>query len=421
MTSTNSVVTKSSVSRQRLSPSPIIRSALQLAGCLVVAVWVPSVIRVLLSDVEWTNPELQNTSLASCIAVIAGYVVYRRNVSISDTQAIKHTLVSLTSAFGFVLIILAFLVIEHDRYQLAIHYILAIGWYFGLLLTTGHIKPLRFFLAPGRGTQDLQEIPGADWRVLNLPDLPDVPFTGVVADKFIGPQDQWTWFIRTTRLARTPVFNPRQVTESLTGRVDIDKIPESSLGVLIPNQFYMKAKFAFDWISAFILLALLSPALLTVAIAIRIESPGPILCRQKYMGFRGQQFTLFTFRSTTGEPGTECTTRVGGILRRYRIDTLPQIINILCGEMSWIGPRPEPMPVFEQVQNASPLYRYRLIVRPGLNGWAQINETNLNESNDPCSKLFYDFYYIKHFSPWLDALTALRLVAKIAGRRACKS
>ena len=77
--------------------------------------WVPSVIRVLLSDVEWTNPELQNTSLASCIAVIAGYVVYRRNVSISDTQAIKHTLVSLTSAFGFVLIILAFLVIEHDR------------------------------------------------------------------------------------------------------------------------------------------------------------------------------------------------------------------------------------------------------------------------------------------------------------------
>ena len=106
-------------------------------------------------------------------------------------------------------------------------------------------------------------------------------------------------------------------------------------------------------------------------------------------------------------------TRIGRLIRKYRIDELPQIFNILRGEMSWIGPRPEAVDLAEWYERDIPFYAYRHAVRPGITGWAQTNQGNVAEIDAATAKLHYDFYYIKHFSPSLDLLIALKTIKTI--------
>ena len=166
--------------------------------------------------------------------------------------------------------------------------------------------------------------------------------------------------------------------------------------------------------------------LLVIAVLIRLDSPGPILFRQRRMGYRGMPFNMLKFRTMvtrqvgSGDDaaredaitrgGDDRVTRIGRFLRRTRIDELPQIVNILRGEMSWIGPRPEAVPLSRWYEAELPFYAYRHIVRPGITGWAQVNQGHVAELDDVHVKLHYDFYYIKFFSSWLDLLIALRTV-----------
>ena len=101
-------------------------------------------------------------------------------------------------------------------------------------------------------------------------------------------------------------------------------------------------------------------------------------------------------------------TKLGRFLRRTRIDELPQIMNVLKGEMSWIGPRPEVEILSRWYESEIPFYRYRHIVPPGITGWAQVNQGHVAELDQVNHKLHYDFYYIKNFSPWLDILILIR-------------
>jgi lipopolysaccharide/colanic/teichoic acid biosynthesis glycosyltransferase len=103
-------------------------------------------------------------------------------------------------------------------------------------------------------------------------------------------------------------------------------------------------------------------------------------------------------------------TRSGGFLRHYRIDELPQIVNILRGEMSWIGPRPEAVSLAEWYEREVPFYIYRHIVRPGISGWAQVHQGNVGAVDAARVKLEYDFYYIKHFSFWPAAVIVMKTV-----------
>jgi lipopolysaccharide/colanic/teichoic acid biosynthesis glycosyltransferase len=103
-------------------------------------------------------------------------------------------------------------------------------------------------------------------------------------------------------------------------------------------------------------------------------------------------------------------TRIGTFLRRTRIDELPQIINILKGEMSWIGPRPEAVALTRWYQEQLPFYHYRHIVPPGITGWAQVNQGHVTDPTDVLGKLHYDFFYIKNFSFWLDTLIVLKTI-----------
>lgn len=103
-------------------------------------------------------------------------------------------------------------------------------------------------------------------------------------------------------------------------------------------------------------------------------------------------------------------TSIGRFLRQSRIDELPQLINVLKGEMSWIGPRPEAIVLSRWYEQEIPFYRYRHIVRPGITGWAQVSQGHVVNVNEVKSKLHYDFYYIKNYSLWIDILIVVRTI-----------
>jgi lipopolysaccharide/colanic/teichoic acid biosynthesis glycosyltransferase len=214
----------------------------------------------------------------------------------------------------------------------------------------------------------------------------------------------------------------KQLWESLSGRVDIEYLSENSFGSLVPVRGYFYLKGLIDFFVALLFLPIALPLMAIIALAIRLDSAGPVLFRQKRVGHAGRPITVYKFRTMrsvdiederraamTGHADDRIT-RVGRLLRKVRLDELPQIINILKWEMSWIGPRPEAEILSRWYTSEIPFYRYRHVVKPGISGWAQVNQGHVAEVDQVIEKLHYDFYYIKYFSPWLDVLIVFRTI-----------
>lgn len=171
------------------------------------------------------------------------------------------------------------------------------------------------------------------------------------------------------------------------------------------------------------LLVLTLPLMLLTALVVRLDSPGPVLYRQVRVGLHGRPFTLLKFRSMRADAEARGpawaaqsdprVTRVGWFMRRTRIDELPQLLNVLRGEMSFIGPRPERPHFVEQLAEVIPHYRDRALVKPGLTGWAQVNFPYGASVEDARMKLSYDLYYVKHRSPLLNLLILFATVRVI--------
>ncbi|HEU5384250.1 MAG TPA: sugar transferase, partial [Ktedonobacteraceae bacterium] len=182
--------------------------------------------------------------------------------------------------------------------------------------------------------------------------------------------------------------------------------------------------FAFGACGFFLLLLVLP----VVTILTCIESPGPIFYAQERLGFQGKTLRLYKFRSmrpnaesagnavwaTANDPRV---TRFGRFMRRTHLDELPQVINILRGEMSLIGPRPERAEFVSELEKTIPFYRCRLAIKPGLTGWAQVKYRYGNTSDDALVKLQYDLYYVKHRSFMLDMFIILKTVLEVVQGR----
>jgi exopolysaccharide biosynthesis polyprenyl glycosylphosphotransferase len=143
-----------------------------------------------------------------------------------------------------------------------------------------------------------------------------------------------------------------------------------------------------------------SPLMLLIAISVRLTSPGPVFYRQVRAGKNGENFTLFKFRCSFQD--SDRMTKLGSWLRRLRLDDLPQLINVLRGEMMIVGPRPERPEFVKVVVDQIPYYQQRLAVKPGITGWAQVNHKRGNTLEDTILKLEYDLYYIKNVNMTLD-------------------
>ena len=192
------------------------------------------------------------------------------------------------------------------------------------------------------------------------------------------------------------------------------------------TSWYVAAKTVFDFVLALTLLVLTAPLVLLAMILIKLTSPGPAVYTQTRMGRHGRPFTIFKLRSMahdaeslTGarwsEPGDVRVTAVGRWLRRTHLDELPQLGNVLRGDMSLIGPRPERPEFLPRLEQAIPCYRQRLQVRPGVTGFAQVQLPPDTDLDSVRIKLAYELYHLHHMSVRFDVCIYLATFGKVVG------
>jgi len=229
--------------------------------------------------------------------------------------------------------------------------------------------------------------------------------------------------------------------ERVTGKLAFESLAPMAVilagGFRPPRLHQAVARFS-SLVVALVALVLSAPILGIVALAIKLDSPGPVFFRQRRVGIGGRPFTLVKFR-TMAHGGTrrsewegdnrDAVTRVGRFLRSFRVDELPQFLNIIRGDMNLIGPRPHPVSNLELLtlvaRNLNELtgaaiscYMLRALVRPGLTGWAQVRYRYANNLEEELEKLRYDLYYVKHVSMWLDLRIALETIKVLRGQKA---
>jgi sugar transferase (PEP-CTERM system associated) len=216
--------------------------------------------------------------------------------------------------------------------------------------------------------------------------------------------------------------------ERETGRIDLDTVNPSWLifsdGFSSGQRLSAIAKRLFDIMASALLLLLTAPIILLGAIVVKLDSRGPAFYKQLRVGLYGQEFSILklrTMRQDAEAPGKAVwaekddprITRVGRLLRMTRIDELPQVWNVLKGDMSFVGPRPERRQFVEDLEGQLRYYAERHMVKPGITGWAQINYPYGASIEDSRHKLEYDLYYAKNYSPFLDLLIILQTLRVI--------
>jgi sugar transferase (PEP-CTERM system associated) len=221
------------------------------------------------------------------------------------------------------------------------------------------------------------------------------------------------------------------VYERYTGKIAVENLRPSwlifSAGFRARPRLLV-VKRLLDIVVALVGLVVSAPLLLLVAVAVKASSDGPVLYHQRRVGERGRVFTLHKFRSMRvdaeassgavwSRQGDTRTTTVGRFLRTMRLDELPQFWNVLRGDMSLVGPRPERPEFIEQLTRQIPYYGQRHVVKPGLTGWAQVRYDYGSSVEDSMEKLQYDLFYIKNMSLTMDLLIALITVKTIVSRR----
>lgn len=220
------------------------------------------------------------------------------------------------------------------------------------------------------------------------------------------------------KLHHIRLYSPQAVAEALTGRVPASTL-SSELWQPDSNPAYDLIKRLLDFTVVLGLMPLWLPLGLLVALAVRLDSPGPALFKQVRVGLHGRSFRIYKFRSmrhdlTTGAQFAQTDdpriTRLGHFIRRTRLDEIPQLWNVLRGDMSLIGPRPEQEKFVQQFAEQIPSYPYRHLVRPGLTGWAQVQQGYAASLQETEIKLSYDLYYVTHYSLAMDLLIALKTV-----------
>ncbi len=374
---------------------------------------------------------ISNSIVASFIASTAGLMLLRRVDAFPGVRSYAFILPTFAASYGVALVIIFGLRLSYSRSVLTGGFILAVLTVFILIYVADRLKRLSFLVVPGGDVDSLRAIKGAFWQELDVPTTSFPPNAMIVADFRHDHDDEWERLLARAAINGHVVYHSKLLRESLTGKVTIEHLSENSFGSLLPNLAYRKLKRLGDIAICLLLAPFLVLPMLAIAVLIRIDSPGPVFFRQQRIGYRGRVFEMVKFRSMRPRVVADDTdavrqdamtrddddriTRVGRFLRRTRLDELPQIFNVLRGEMSWIGPRPEAVPLSKWYEEEIPFYSYRHIIRPGISGWAQVHQGHVTDLDAINEKLAYDFYYVKYFSAWLDMVIALRTIPTMIG------
>lgn len=235
-------------------------------------------------------------------------------------------------------------------------------------------------------------------------------------------------FLTALKLQHIRLYSPESLQQSLTGRMAAETL-QNELWQTDGNPAYDLAKRLIDVGVVLALLPLWLPLALLVAVGVKIDSPGPALFSQRRTGMHGQSFRIWKFRSMRHEAqdtpqfaqaNDPRITRFGQWIRRTRLDEIPQLFNVLMGHMSLIGPRPEQDGFVQKFAEQMPSYPYRHLVRPGLTGWAQVQQGYAASADETAIKLSYDLYYITHYSLAMDLLIVFKTIQTVLTGRGAR-
>jgi exopolysaccharide biosynthesis polyprenyl glycosylphosphotransferase len=205
-----------------------------------------------------------------------------------------------------------------------------------------------------------------------------------------------------------------EVYEHLTGKIAIESLSPSALifcKELCVSRAALELRRAVSLVLSAVGLVALAPLFLVIAVAVKLDAAGPVFFVHERVGISGRRFRLLKFRTMRPAAGAtsewvrdngDRITRVGAWLRKFRLDELPQLVNVLRGDMDLVGPRPHPVSNYELFASQIPYYPLRCAVRPGITGWAQVRYGYANDLEEETEKMRYDLYYVKHLSLWLD-------------------
>jgi sugar transferase (PEP-CTERM system associated) len=339
---------------------------------------------------------------------------------------------------------------------------LVVGWRVLFEWLTRHVAPRERLLLVGTSAaavdlaRELYDRPGLGVEIVGFVD-PDPTRVGmpVLNPGVIGTIDEIPKIVRTRSVDRVVVSlidargmlpmdkllemkldgvtfdHLASVYEEYTGKIAVENLRPSWLifsSGFRKNRVVTAAKRVFDVLLATAGLVVLFPVMALVGLAIKLTSKGPIFYHQQRVGQHGRVFTVHKFRSMrpnaeerTGavwaRKADDRLTPIGGFLRRTRLDELPQLWNVLCGEMSVVGPRPERPEFVSYLTHEIPFYGQRHVVKPGLTGWAQVRYTYGASVEDAMEKLQYDLFYIKNLSLALDLFIVLKTIKIVILRR----
>jgi lipopolysaccharide/colanic/teichoic acid biosynthesis glycosyltransferase len=358
------------------------------------------------------------SSAISAIAFIAGFSLLRRLSSFPGVMMNAYILPLFGMTYGLAFVLIFASETAASRSVMLGGLLLAVIWTYGAAWLNRRTHYFVFGVVPFGNVDRLTRSSMVQWEPLASLDAIPQRLDAVVADLKSDLPPEWSHFLAKCALNSIPVYHTKQIIESISGRVEIEHLSENNLGSLLPSATYQSLKRLIDIFGVFFTAPITLPLILIAAVTIKLEDGGPILFKQKRLGYRGEEFEILKLRTmrcesdgsaftTEGDPRI---TAAGHFMRKYRIDELPQIFNILRGDMSWIGPRPESVELCQWHEEEIPFYSYRHIVRPGISGWAQVMQGAGTGIEEVYIKLQYDFYYVKNFSPWLDILIALKTI-----------
>lgn len=271
--------------------------------------------------------------------------------------------------------------------------------------------------------REISDLIGGSITILKKP-VPDISgIDRVLIDGDAHHTPEWSAFLTRLYMLGVKVTPWIRFLETRLDRVDVESFDLLHLAYSPSQIYYSKLKRAIDVTAVIVLLPITLPLCLLIAGYIRLVDGGPVFFRQERCGFGESSFTMVKFRTMVLEagdaPARENDDRVVPalrFLRQFRLDELPQLLNILRGEMSWIGPRPVAIPIARTLEVMLPQYSYRHLVRPGLTGWAQVTQGYASTTQEEATKLAYDLYYVKRLSFDIDLVILVKTVRIILFR-----
>jgi len=326
----------------RAPSSLLVRKRFQFAGALFIGAWLPWFARGPLLPGELFEAASLNTLAGNAVAVI---LAFWTRLSIETYPGIRRSYVIFPSALtghGVTLVWFVLTRFPYDRLALLAGFVLHVLFLYTLYIFAERHLRRRIAVVPFGSVERLNQIPGVDWVRLSRPRLHDArKCDAIVADFSSDLPDEWEAFLADAALAGRIVYQVKQLSESLTGLVELEHLSENSFGSLLPARGYFHLKSLADFMFALLVLPIALPLMAVIAIAIRLESRGGALFKQKRVGHAGREITVYKFRTMLDIPAEDARraamtsddderiTKVGRWLRKTRLDELPQIFNIL--------------------------------------------------------------------------------------------